>query len=132
MAINPQYVSAPKVGVTQLTTANPGRDGTGAISTVLSAGALGSRIDAVNLKAVGSTTAGCIRLFVHDGTNARLLTECPVLAVTPGASTPSWELQLNTNTMSQVLPIILPTGYSLRASTEKAEVINVIAIGGDF
>jgi hypothetical protein len=132
MAIQAQYAATPKCGIGQVSVANANRDGTGTIATIFTAGASGSRIDAINLKAVGTTTAGMIRLFIHDGTNAHLLTEVPVLAVTPGASTPSWGAQLNTNTMTQVLPIILPTGYSLRASTEKAETFNIIALGGDF
>jgi hypothetical protein len=34
--------------------------------------------------------------------------------------------------MTQILPIILPTGFSLRASTNNAETFNIIALGGDF
>lgn len=132
MANQAQYVGTPKVGVGQVSTANTNRDGTGTIATIFTAGSSGSRIDAINLKAVGTTTAGMIRLFIHDGTNTRLLTEVPVTALTPSATVPAWEAQLNTNTMTQVLPIILPTGYSLRASTNNAETFNVIAAGGDF
>lgn len=132
MASVPSYAATPKCGIGQISTANANRDGTGTIDTIFTAGASGSRIDAISLKAVSTTTAGMIRLFIHDGTNARLLTELPVIAITPSATLPSWEAQLNTNTMTQFLPIILPTGYSLRASTEKAETFNVIAEGGDF
>jgi hypothetical protein len=73
-----------------------------------------------------------IRLFIHDGANARLLSEVPVIAITPSGTLPSWESQLNINTMSQILPLLLPTGYSLRAATNNAETFNVIAQGGDF
>lgn len=132
MAIQANYAATPKCGVGQVSDANTNRNGTGTIATIFTAGANGSRIDAIDIKAVGTTTAGMIRLFIHDGTNARLLTEVPVLALTPSATLPSWEAQLNTNSMSQVLPIILPTGYSLRASTEKAETFNLLAFGGDF
>jgi len=132
MSTSAQYASTPKCGVGQVATANTNRDGTGTLATILTAGASGSRIDAINLKAVATTTAGMIRLFIHDGANARLLTEVPVIAITPSGTLPSWETQLNTNTMTQVLPLILPTGYSLRASTHNAETFNVIAIGGDF
>lgn len=132
MANNANFASTPRVGVGQVTTANTNLDGTGTIATIFTAGASGSRIDAINLKAVATTTAGMIRLFVHDGTNARLLTEVPVIAITPSSTLPAWEAQLNTNTMTQVLPIILPTGYSLRAATNNAETFNVIASGGDF
>lgn len=132
MSTSAQYASTPKCGVGQVSVANTNRDGTGTIVTVFSAGASGSRIDAINIKATGTTTAGMIRLFIHDGTNARLLTEVPVTAITPSGTLPSWEAQLNTNTMTQVLPLVLPTGYSLRAATNNAETFNVIALGGDF
>lgn len=132
MSTSAQYASTPKCGVGQVSVANTNRDGTGTIVTVFSAGASGSRIDAIDLKAVGTTTAGMIRLFIHDGADARLLTEVPVTAITPSGTLPSWEAQLNTNTMTQVLPLVLPTGYSLRAATNNAETFNVIALGGDF
>ena len=132
MAAIPAYAATPKCGIAQISTANANHDGTGTIATVFSAGANGSRIDAIDIKAVGTTTTGMIRLFIHDGNNARLLTEVPVVAVTPSATCPSWEAQLNTNSMSQILPLVLPSGYSLRTSTGKAETFNVIALGGDF
>ena len=132
MSTSAQYASTPKCGVGQVSVANTNRDGTGTIVTVFSAGASGSRIDAIDLKAVGTTTAGMIRLFIHDGANARLLTEVPVIAITPSGTLPSWETQLNANTMTQVLPLVLPTGYSLRAATNNAETFNLLAFGGDF
>ena len=132
MATQAQYAATPKCGVGQVSVANTNRDGTGTIATIFSAGANGSRVDAIDLKSVGTTTAGMIRLFVHDGANARLLTEVPVTAITPSGTLPSWEVQLNTNTITQVLPLLLPAGYSLRAATNNAETFNVIALGGDF
>jgi len=132
MSTSAQYASTPKCGIGQISTANTNRDGTGTIGTIFTAGASGSRIDAINIKATGTTTAGMIRLFIHDGVDARLLTEVPVMALTPSGTLPSWEAQLNTNTMTQVLPLVLPTGYSLRAATNNAETFNVIALGGDF
>ena len=132
MATQAQYAAAPRCGVGQVSVANTNRNGTGTIGTVFTAGASGSRIDAIDIKAVNTTTAGMIRLFIHDGVNASLLTELPVVAVTPSATIPTWEVQLNASTMSQLLPFALPTGYSLRASTEKAETFNLIAFGGDF
>lgn len=132
MADKAQYAATPKIGIGQVSTANTNRDGTGTIATIFTAGAKGSRIDAIDLKAVGNTTAGMIRLFIHDGVNARLLSEVPVTAITPSGTLPSWESQLNTNTMTQVLPLLLSTGYSLRAATNNAETFNVIALGGDF
>ena len=132
MATSPQFTSKPNCNAVTVSVANTNRNGTGTIATIFTAGASGSRIDAIDLKAVGTTTAGTIRLFIHNGANACLLTEVPVTAITPSGTLPSWETQLNTNTMTQVLPLVLPAGYSLHAATNNAETFNVIALGGDF
>lgn len=132
MSTAANYAATPNLGIAAISTANTNRDGTGTIGTVLTAGASGSRVDAVMLKATGTTTAGMIRLFVHNGTTAYLLNEIPVLANTPSSTAPAWEVQMNASTMSQLFPIILPTGFSLRASTNNAETFNVLAVGGDF
>lgn len=132
MAATPSYVALPKLGIGQVTTANAALDGSGTIATIFTAGADGSRIDSIFLKATGTVTAGMLRLFVHNGSASSLLAEVPVQAITPAATTPSWEAQLTGNSMSNILPLILPTGYSLRASTDKAETFNILASGGDF
>lgn len=132
MATQAQYASVPKVGIGTISTANTNRDGTGTIGTVFTAGSSGSRIDAINIQATATTTAGMIRLFVYDGTTAHLINEVPVAAITPSGTLPAFSTQLNTNTMTQILPIVIPTGYSLRAATNNAESFKVIAFGGDF
>ena len=132
MAASAQYASTPKVGVGQISTANTNRDGTGTIGTVFTAGSSGSRIDMIDIQATATTTAGMVRLFLHNGTTAFLLAEVPVVAVTPSGTIPAFSAQLNSNTMTQILPIVIPTGWSLRASTHNAEAFNVIALGGDF
>lgn len=132
MASQASYVATPKAGLGQVSTANTNRDGTGTIVSIFSAGSSGSRIDSINIKATGTTTAGMIRLFINDGTNSRLIAEVPVQAITPSSTIPAWEMNMSTNSMAQILPIIIPTGYSLRASTNNAETFNVTAFGGDF
>lgn len=132
MAIQAQFAATPRCAIAQISTANTGRDGTGTIGTVFTAGASGSRIDAIDVTATGTTTAGMVRLFLHNGTTAYLWAELPVLALTPSATLPAWQAQITANTMSHLLPIVLPTGYSLRAATNNAETFNVIAFGGDF
>lgn len=132
MSTSAQFASAPKVGSVNLTVANALRDGTGTVGTVFTAGTNGSRIHAVKIKALATTTTGTIRLFLFDGTNYRLLTEKVIDAVTPTATLPSYEALLSVDTGILDFPLYLPFGYSLRASTEKSESFNVIAIGGDF
>ena len=73
-----------------------------------------------------------VRLFIHDGANARLFAEVPVVAITPSATQPAFGAALNEATWSQLFPIVLPSGYSLRASTHNAETFNVIGCAGDL
>lgn len=125
MSTTANYAATPRCGIAQVSVANTNRDGTGTLATVFTAGSNGSRIDDVQVKAVGNTTAGMVRLYIHDGTNARLITEIAVSAVTPSATTAAFEGGI---TLSESLP----TGYSLRASVHNAETLNVFAFGGDF
>lgn len=127
MATTAQYAATPRSAVGQVTAANTNRDGTGTIVTVFTAGASGSRVDDIWIVAAGTVTAGVVRLFINDGTNTRLWQEVMVTATTPSTTVQVF----NTALFNQAL--ILPTGYSLRASTNNAETFNVIVSrAGDF
>jgi hypothetical protein len=127
MATAAQYAATPRAALGQVVTANTARDGTGTIATVFTAGGNGSRIDDIKIQALATTTAGVVRLFLHDGTNARLWQEVMVTAVTPSTTVEAWSFTL----LNQAL--ILPNGWSLRASTNNAEGFNVIVTrAGDF
>lgn len=127
MATTAQYASTVKTAVAQVSTANTARDGTGTIVTVLTAGTNGTRIDDIVITATGTTTAGMVRLFLHDGTNARLWKEVSVSAITPSGTVAAFTSTLS----SQAL--ILQTGWSLRASTNNAETFNIsVTRAGDF
>ena len=127
MSTSAQYAATPKTAVAQVSTANTARDGTGTLATVFTAGTNGSRIDDISIVATATTTAGMVRLFLHDGTNARLWKEILVSAITPSATVQVFSSLLN----SQAL--ILQTGWSLRASTHNAETFNIaVTRAGDF
>lgn len=132
MATSPQYASVPKVGIGQISVANTNRDGTGTIATVFSAGANGSRIDRINIQATATTTSGMVRLFIHDGVNACLYHEEPIGAAVPSSNVAASFATCDPITYPTKFPLVLPSGYSLRASTEKAESFNVFGVGGDF
>ncbi len=125
MATSPQFPTTPVIGIAQISTANTARDGSGTMGTVLTGSANGTKVEAVVIKATVTTTAGTVRLFIHDGTNARLWREIPIVAITVSATIPAFET---------VVPagITLPNNYSIRASTEKAETFNVFAHGGNL
>jgi hypothetical protein len=134
MATGPQYVGTPKTWTAQASVANTNRDGTGTLATIVTAGASGSRVDELTIKAIATTTAGMVRLYLHDGTNARLWDEVPVIAITPSGTLPTWEAVLGNNAPvnSGKWPLNLPTGWSLRAAPQNAETFNLHASGGDF
>jgi hypothetical protein len=125
MSVNANYAATPKVGVGQVSTANTALDGTGTIVTIFTAGASGSRLDSVTVKATATVANGIVRLFVHNGTTAFLLCEIIVLASTSSTTVTSFE-------DGRKLDMVLPSGWSLRASTTIAQPLNVIAVGGDF
>lgn len=127
MGASPVFIAAPKTWLGQVSAANTNRDGTGTLVTIATAGASGSRIDAIEARAAVTTTAGMLRLFVHDGTNARLWREVSVAAATPSGTVQAWNDEL-----SVPEGLVLPPGWSLRAATHNAEAINVVARGGDF
>lgn len=62
-----------------------------------------------------------------------LLREIPILAVTPSASTSAFNVSYTTAYNGDILPIILPGGYSIRASVNDAQPgVQVTCMGGDF
>lgn len=127
MATSAQYASTVRAAAAQVTTANTNRNGTGAIVTVFTAGSSGSRIDDISIDATGTTTAGVVRLFLNDGSTSYLWQEILVTAVTPSTTQAVWSYTLLN------LALVIPSGWSLRASTNNAETFNILVTrAGDF
>jgi len=124
MASNPQYVGTPKSPSVTISTANPNRDGSGTLVTLMTAGANGSRVDRVRIAATGTTTAGMIRFFVDSS----LILEVPVLPITPSAAVPAWAADVVFEN-----GLVLKAGATLKVATHNAETFKVTVInGGDF
>ena len=137
MSTSANYAATPKNSGAQISTANTGRDGTGTLGTVYTAGPSGSRIDSIVIQATGaSTTAGMIRFFssIDAGTTKRLIGEVPVLANTPSGTTPCFQTVLTSQNASFIQNgLVLQANSILYASTNNAEAFNVIAVNaGDF
>jgi hypothetical protein len=130
MAATPTFAATPVVGMAQISTANTARDGTGAMSTVLTGASSGTVVSSVRIVAAGTTTAGVVRLFLHDGTNTRLLMEVLVPAITPSTTQAVFS-----RTVQFIYPdtLVLPSAsWQLRASTNNAETFNVFAQGANL
>lgn len=133
MSTSAQYASTPKFGSATLTSADTSLTAPTTVGTIISAGASGTRIDYIDLQGVATTTSGLVNLFVYDGTNYILWQQVPVIAVTSSTTVPAFSAVLSSNSNSNVMPLTLPTGYSLRATTSVAQTgIRVTAYGGDF
>jgi len=70
MTTQAQYASIPKLGKVTIAVANALRDGTGAMGTLLTASPTimsGTRVDKIQVQAVGDTLPGIVRLFLVKG-----------------------------------------------------------------
>lgn len=133
MASTAQYAATPKIGSALLTTQDTSLTAPTTVGTVITAGSSGTRIDYIDLQGVATTVAGIINLFVFDGTTYSLWQQFPVIAITSSTTAVAWNATLSSNVNSNVMPLILPTGWSLRATTTVAQTgIRVTAFGGDF
>lgn len=133
MATSAQYASTPKIGSALLTTADTSLTAPSTVGTVFTAGASGSRIDYIEVQGVATTVASLVNLFIFDGTNYFLYTQIPVQVVTSSTTAPAFQAAISSNTNANILPINLPTGYSLRATTSITQTgVRVTALGGDY
>lgn len=133
MATSAQYASTPVFGSANLTTADTSLTAPTTVSTILTAGASGTRIDYIEIQGVATTVAGLINLFVFDGTNYILWQQVPVQAVTSSTTVPAFAFALSSNGNANTMPLNLPTGYSLRATTSVAQTgLRVSAYGGNY
>ena len=133
MATSAQYASTPVFGSATLTTADTSLTAPTTVGTVLTAGASGTRIDYIDLQGVATTVSGLVNLFVYDGTNYILWQQVPVQAVTSSTTAPAFTSALSSNSNANIMPLIIPTGYSLRATTSVAQTgLRVTAYGGNF
>ncbi len=85
------------------------------------------------MQGVATSVAGIVNLFIYDGTTYSLWQQIPINAVTSSTTAVAFNSVTSTNNSPNVMPMIIPTGYSLRASTTIAQTgLKVIAYGGNF
>jgi len=126
MAAAPSFAATVRASAANIATSDTSRTAPTNVGTVFTAGENGSRIDEVNIVSTGTTTAGTVRLWVYTGSTYYLLSETVVLAITPSTT------QAVFSSVSTYNNLMLPSGHSLRATTNNSESFNVIAFGGDF
>lgn len=130
MSSTPAYAATPRCASVAVSTANTNRDGTGTIETVFTAGASGSKIERVVVKATSDPADGVVILWLHDGTNYRMFDEFDTNDPAAGSTTVAAFREERA-----YADLLLPTGWSLRAQNTvalTAGVFHVTAFGGDF
>jgi len=133
MATSAQYASTPVFGSVNLTGSDTSLTAPVTIGSILTAGASGTRIDYIEIQGVATTVAGLVNLFVYDGTNYILWQQVPVQAVTSSTTAPAFTFALSSNGNANIMPLNLPTGYSLRAAISVAQTgLRITAYGGNF
>jgi hypothetical protein len=133
MSTSAQYASTPKIGSALLTTADTSLTAPSTVGTVFTAGSSGSRIDYIEVQGVATTVASIVNLFIYDGSSYFLYAQVPVIAITSSTTAVAFQALISSNTQPNLLPINLPTGYSLRATTSVTQTgVRVTASGGDY
>ena len=127
MGSSANFAATPRSEVVDISAANTNRDGTGTIVAAFVAGASGSRVDRIEVKAIGTTTTGMVRAFKKNGAGAwKLWREYQVNAITPSSSTLSY------SALDDDIGSILASGMQIGFSTHNAEAFTVNIEGGDF
>lgn len=129
MASSPAFAATPRQATAQVTTANTNRDGSGTPVLIFTPGANGSKIEEIVVEAVGTTTAGMVRIFVSpdSGTTYRLFDEIPVVAFTPSGTVQAFRASRKYSNL------FVPSGtFRLGATTHNTETFNIHCLGGDF
>lgn len=142
MASNTQPIYPAKVigAEVSIATANTNRDGTGTIGTLYSAvaassGGQGAIVQSITCVATGTTTAGMVRLYRHNGSTYFLIREIAVSAITPSATVKAFTIPTSEGADVNgrlTLNLLLEPGDSIRASTHNAETFLVTADIGEY
>lgn len=127
MASNPVFAVTPRISCVNASVANGNRDGTGTTYTLITGASTGTRISEIVIKARVATTAGQIRVFLHDGASFFFFDEIAVAAATPSNSVQSARVSV------PYANLILPnSSWSIRVATHNENSIDVTAFGADL
>jgi len=137
MAKNEQPVFT-RAGVNEhgtISVANANLDGSGTLVTVADGQTEGVRIDQIEIKAIGTTTLGMVRIFlsINGGGNFFLWREIPVAAIIPSGTVEAFSAVIDLTTALNDPPLVLAdTNDIIAFATENAESFECWVRGGAF
>lgn len=129
MATAPAFVSTPRLTSVNVATANTALDGTGAITSLITGAASGTRVLEVDVQCAATSAAGLVNLFISadSGSTWKLLDQVAVSAATVSAT-----VKANRN-LATFANLILPSAsYVLGCTTTISQSVNVHALAGDL
>ena len=132
MATTINYASTATVGAALLTTGDTSRTAPTTIGTIFSA-ASGGQVERIVVTPVATTVTSVVRIFRYDGTTYNLYVEIPISAQTLSGSSAVTTITLEAVTTPSLFPILVPAGWSLRATVNDTQAgIKVQAEGGAY
>lgn len=138
MALNPAFISTPRLAIATVSTANQAFDGTGTITNLIQGAASGTRILQIDAQAATSTTVPyLINVFIslNNGSPGtwRLFDSYPMAAAAASASAPPTKYtEVYTNLILPNQSAWLGVTTTVGGGNGLPLPINVIAFGGDF
>lgn len=128
---SPIFPNAPIIGIGSLVsntavTARTVISGTTGLTQVTANSTNGTRIDAITVKAQGTSVATIQDIWINDGTNSYLFDEIAIAAVTANTTTAS-----AANTIAYT-NLTLPPTYRLFTSQQVSSNVTVFAFGGTY
>jgi len=99
------------------------------VTTILTAGAAGSRIDEIRVVGLATTVAGVVNIFAYDGSTYHLIDQVLVTAVSSTTTAVAF------SAVRYYANLILKNGWSLRVAQTVAgntSSLKVSAFGGDY
>lgn len=98
-------------------------------TTIFTAGSAGAKIEEIVVEGLGTTVAGLLTLFVHDGSTYLLVDTFTITAVTVSATVAPFRAS------RKYANLILENGWTLRIAQTIAgnqSLLRATAFGGDF
>ena len=103
MATSPAYAATPKFGSGNVSIGDTSREMPNTVTTVLTAGAAGTRVDNIDIAAYSSTLNSMLRLWSYSGSVYSLLKEVPVTTNTVSSTNQTWQTSLSSMSNSDFL-----------------------------
>lgn len=132
----PIFTLNPTAGWAALLTANAAKDGTGTVSTIMTANASnGAFLSRITFEPVGTNVATIARIFLNNGAvNSTPANNTLIAQINLPATTLSETSTLNLTPMQQSFNIAIPPGYKINVvlATAVAAGWHITAFGGDY